>query len=202
MKKIIIVLVVIMMFSIFLPSLAKTETEFGGWKYWDKELPASTNESWYWATSANKPSRFVVKDIVIFTSDIYFRGGNEWASAVFYSWGPDLDTGSWDIPDAQLAIIAFPPKKGKMSIKVYHQESHDGIFRHLEEWKIPFRDAIEVVPKGTQRTQIQKILVDWLTSRLTSNGIDNTVGEVVAKLLPVLRIYEKGFLIQPAFEIL
>jgi len=157
-KRFLIVLVVILLVGVV---LAEAKVKFGNWDKWDEELPPADNESWYWVIPGlNEPRecRIGVNVVALLFSDIYFYGdkkGKTKASVVFYSSG--MDVKKWDIPDASLALAAFPPKKGRMVIRTYKME--DRVFRFLEEWEIPFKENENVVPKDAK---FRGIFGEWL----------------------------------------
>ncbi len=117
MKKLIFILLIIT--SIVIASnIVLAEAKFGSWNKWDEELPSAGNKHWYWALSSNEPRQLTLegygsvagKDAVLFFSDIYFYGtksGKKRASVIFYSSGNTVKIEDWDIPDADLALVAF-----------------------------------------------------------------------------------------------
>ena len=62
---------------------------------------------------------------------------------------------------AEIAIVAFPPKKGKVIVRAY--EKKNGSFLFLEEWAVAFKNkAIIFNEKTIKFAQKYK---DWLTSQ-------------------------------------
>ena len=128
-------------------------------------------------------------DLVLLFSDLYFYGtksGKTKASVIFYS--SDMDVKKWDIPNASLAIAAFPPKKGKIIIRAYKME--DKIFKFFEQWEIPFKEYEVVVPED-EDIEFRQIFKEWLKKEISS---ERTIPEgMIEMMLPELVIWEKKF---------
>ena len=154
-----IVLIMCFVASIAIPVLARVR--FGNWDKWDEQLPPAENQSWYWAVSGlNEPREYRIgADVVLLFSDIYFYGdkkGKTKVSVFFYSSG-DVDKKDWDIPNAYFALAGFPPKKGKVIIRVYKMQ--DKIFKFFEEWKISFKNHEVVV---LEDVKFRREFEEWL----------------------------------------
>ncbi len=174
MKKLILI-VLIMCFVVSISIVALAEIKFGNWDRWDQQLPPAENQSWYWATSTNEPRELLLKgwgndgsDIILLFSDVYFYGdkkGKTKVSLLFYSIGDvDKDKKDWDIPNASLAIAAFPPKKGRIVIRTYKMEKE--VLKFCEEWEIPFKNHEVVV---LEDVQFRKEFEMWLQSQISSD---------------------------------
>jgi len=142
-RLLLIILIVAFVFSIATPVLAKVS--FGNWDRWDEELPPADNDSWYWTVSDNESRVWNLKgfgdegtDVILLFSDLYFYGdkrGKTKSSAIFYSQGGNIDLKNWDIPNASLALMAFPPRKGKMIVRAYKIEKNKVFKLHLKTVK-------------------------------------------------------------------
>ena len=195
-KLILIVLIVCFVVTITAPVLSKVS--FGGWDRWDEQLPPADNESWYWAIKTNEPRTMTLKnfgglgnDVVVLFSDIWFfasKSGKIKATAFFYSQGGNIDVKDWDIPNADLAIVAFPVKKGEVIIRTYKMEGEmkDRVFKFFEEWKIAFKDHEIIVPL---EVKFYKEFENWLRKISSRNIISE---DIVNFMLPKLRILNKN----------
>jgi len=188
-KLILIVLIVCFVVSIGIVALAKVS--FGNWSKWHQELPPADNEAWYWAVKTNKPSVLNLKDfnITLLFSDTYFFGtksGKTKASVFFYSSGMDVE--KWDIPDASLALAAFPPKKNKMIIRAYKMEENK-IFKFFEQWEIPFKKEGIVVPKDTK---FRKEFEEWVKSQISFEITISQLEDLIHFMLPKLVIINEN----------
>jgi len=206
-KWLLIILMVGFVFSIAIPVLAKVS--FGNWDKWDEELPPADNKSWYWAVSESKPYKFTLRgagesgsDVILLFSEIYFyetKDGKTRASVVFYSQNVRGDIKNWDIPNADIAIVTFPPnKKNIMIVRAYKME--DKIFKFYEEWEILFEkhEGVyeDVVPEDAKFRQIFQA---WLGENISFEKI--ITEELIDLLLPKLLIIDKisgTFMILPA----
>ena len=196
MKKLIFILLITISISIT-SNIVLAEVKFGSWDKWDEELPPAENKYWYWALPDNKPRTINLKgfgdsgsDVVLLFSEVYFyatKDGKIKASVIFYTSSNVVDAKDWDIPNADLALVAFPPKKRKMTIRAYKME--DKVFKFFEEWEISFKNRQVVVPKDAKFRQLFK---EWLEKQVSlerplpdSEGLtDNT--------LPELTIWKKN----------
>lgn len=96
--------------------------------------------------------------------------------------------------------MLFPSKKRKIEIIVRAYEREDGIFKFIEEWKMPFKDVYvdkdlhEVVRYDAK---FREIFNDWLWSQeLPPELISVSRGGVIRienLFLPILRIDKTGF---------
>jgi len=200
-KLILIVLVICFVTSAGIMALAKVS--FGGWDKWDQELPPADNESWYWTTSMNEPRELFLKgwgndgsDVILLFSDIYFYGdkkGKTKASVLFCSSG-DVNKKDWDIPNADLALVGFPPKKGKMIIRAYKM-NEDKIFKFLEEWKISFKDHKTAIPEDAQ---FREEFETWFKLQICDHEwlLPKHIEDMMKFVSPELRVWKKeAFLI-------
>jgi hypothetical protein len=94
-----------------------------------------------------------------------FLGNKDQASVIFLL-APDktivdnsIKVIKGNLQNAEFAIVAFPPKRGKIVIRVY--ENKDGLFRFLEKWTESFNNQTLIFPgKVTEFTQLYKGLLD------------------------------------------
>ena len=205
MKKLLVIVLLTFMCILVVVSndtvLAKVK--FGNWEKWDEELPPAENESWYWGTSMNESRELFLKgwgndesDIILLFSDIYFYGdkkGKTKASILFYS-SCDVDKRDWDIPDADLALVAFPPKKGKIMIRAYKMNQNNKVFKFFEEWKIPFKDNTVAIPENAK---FRKEFEAWFQSQICDHEwlLPKHIEDMMKFVSPELRVWKKAFLI-------
>jgi len=197
-RLLIIVLLVCMCLSVVYVDSVLAKVKFGNWDKWDEQLPPAENQSWYWATSMNEPRELFLKgwgndgnDIILLFSDIYFYGdkkGKTKTSVLFYSSG-NVNKKDWDIPNADLALAAFPPKKGKIIIRAYKM-NEDKIFKFFEEWKIPFKDHKIAIP---EEVQFRKEFETWFQSQIYVHEwiLPEHIENMMEFILPELRVWEK-----------
>jgi hypothetical protein len=198
----IIALVACFVVSIAMPILAKVK--FGNWDKWDEQLPPADNERWYWAFHPNLARVWTFagwgkegKDLELLSSEIFFYGrkdGKTKASVIFYS-SANVVIEDWDIPNARLALVAFPPKKKEMIIRAYKMENQ--IFKFFEEWRIPFKDGEVVVTKDRKFYQEFKM---WLKGKMKEDINDEVLNERFPYILPILIIRDKTFIIYDTFS--
>lgn len=190
MKKIIFILLITISISI-ISNIVLAEVKFGSWDKWDEELPPAENKYWYWALPGNEPRTLTLKgfgdsgsDVVLLFSELYFystKDGKTKAYVIFYTSSNVVDTKDWDIPNADLALVAFPPNKKIMTIRAYKMEGK--VFKFFEEWEISFKNRQVVVPKDAKFRQLFK---EWLEKQVSlerplpdSEGLtDNTLPEL------------------------
>jgi len=96
-------------------------------------------------------------------------------------------------------LALFPSKQKKIEIIVRAYEREDGIFRFIEEWKMPFKDAL--VDKDLHEivrydVKFREIFDDWLWSQelppeLVSLSRGREIG-IENLFLPILRIDKTG----------
>jgi len=197
MKKIFVIVLIMLVFSLGVEAKVK----FGSWDKWDEELPPADNENWHWIVSDNEAMIWKLKgfgnagsDVVLLFSDLYFYGvksGKTKASAFFYSL--DMDVKKWDIFDASLALVAFPPTEGRVTIRAYKMENEK--FQFFEEWQIAFQNQEVVVPKDTE---FRKILKEWLEKQIAPGR--TFPGDRFEVILPELVIKKKLFRITNSYK--
>lgn len=197
MKKLILVLLIIMSVTIA-SNAALAKASFGGWDKWDEELPPAEHKYWYWALPSNESRILTLEgcgdsgsDIVLFFSDIYFYGtkkGTKRASVIFYSIGDKAKIKDWDIPDADLALVAFPPYMGMMIIRAYRME--DKVFKFFEEWKILFKNLEVVVPKDAK---FRQLFQTWLEKQMPPDRESVDPERLTDDILPELIIWDKKY---------
>ncbi len=198
MKKLIFIFLITISIAIT-SNIVLAEVKFGSWDKWDEELPPAENKYWYWALPGNEPRTLTLEgfgdsgsDVVLLFSDIYFYGtkkGTKRASVIFYSLGDIVKIKDWDIPNADLALVAFPPKKRKMIIRAYKMEGK--VFKFFEEWEIPFKDRQVVVPKDAKFRQLFK---GWLEKQVLRELEPlPDFEEMTNSILPELIIWKKKY---------
>jgi len=199
-KLLIIVLLVCMCVSVVYIGSVLAKVSFGDWDKWDEELPPAEHKYWYWAISANESRTWNLwnleglgdegTDVILLFSDLYFYGdkkGKKRSSVIFYSQGGNIALKDWDIPNADLALVAFPPEKGKIVVRAYKMEKNK-VFKFFEEWNIVFKEHEIVVPEDMQFRQVFK---QWLAKQMSP---EETVPEdMVEMMLPELVIWKKKF---------
>lgn len=195
MKKLIFILLITISIAIT-SNIVLAEVKFGSWDKWDEELPPAENIYWYWALSGNEPRTLNLKgfgdsgsDVVLLFSEVYFYGtkdGKTKASVIFYTSSNVVDAKDWDIPNADLALVAFPPKKRKMTIRAYKMEGK--VFKFFEEWEISFKNRQVVVPKDAKFRQLFK---EWLEKQVSlERPLPDSEG-LTDSTLPELTIWKK-----------
>jgi len=109
----------------------------------------------------------IIKDVFSLSLiRLSFLGNKDQASVIFLL-APDKDTVGNSIKDiknnlknAEFALVVFPPKRGKVTIRVYENKK-DGLFRFLEKWTELFNNQATIFPeKVTEFTQLYKNLFD------------------------------------------
>lgn len=160
------------------------------WNKWDQELPSADNKAWCWAVKTNKPSTLNLKDfnVTLLFSDTYFfdmESKKIKASVFFYSSDVGVkkyNISEWDIPDASLALAAFPPKKGRMIIRAYKMEKNKFLF--LEKWEIAFKEKETVVPKDVKfRKEFEEWIKSQISSKITISQLENLNNLILPKLV-------------------
>lgn len=201
MKKLILILLIIISIAT-ISNIVLAEAKFGSWNKWDEELPSAENKYWYWALPSNEPRILTLEgmgdsgsDIVLFFSDIYFYGtkkGTKRASVIFYSIGDIAKIKDWDIPDADLALVAFPPYRGMMIIRAYEMEriGRDKVFKFFEEWEILFKNLQIVVPKDAK---FRLLFQTWLEKQMPLDRVSMDPEGLTDDILPELLIWDKKY---------
>lgn len=199
MKKLIFILLIILSIVI-ISNVTLAKASFGGWDKWDEELPPAEHKYWYWAFPSNEPRILTLEgmgdsgsDVVLFFSDIYFyttKSGKKRASVIFYSIGDIAKIKDWDIPDADLALVAFPPYRGMMTIRAYKMENKN--FKFFEEWKVLFKEHQVVVPKDSE---FRKLFRAWLEKQIPHDVVGPPVDseDMTNNILPELLIWDKKY---------
>jgi hypothetical protein len=196
-KKLIFILLIILSIVI-ISNVTLAKASFGGWDKWDEELPPAEHKYWYWARPSNEPRTLTLvgmgdsgSDIVLFFSDIYFYGtksGKKRASVIFYSSGNTVQIKDWDIPDADLALVAFPPYRGMMTIRAYKMENK--VFKFFEGWEIPFKNLQVVVSKDAK---FRQLFGTWLEKQMALDKVSVDPERLTDDILPELLIWDKKY---------
>jgi len=183
----------------------EAKVKFGNWDKWDEQLPSYDNTSWNWLKIGDENSIYPIPwgppsgdgvNNVILISNLFFDG-KERISVIFYSSGNE-SIKDWDISKASLALVAFPPKKGKMTIRAYRIETEEQVFKFYEEWKIPFENEELVVPK---EVEFNKIFTEFMVRQMERLNTTEELFSRVSKeqfsvqFLPHLKIFGKSYLI-------
>jgi len=195
-KKLIFFLLIILSIVI-ISNVTLAKASFGGWDKWDEELPPAEHKYWYWALPSNEPRVLTLEgcgdsgsDVVLFFSDIYFyttKSGKKRASVIFYSLGT-VELKDWDIPNADLALVAFPPYRGMMTIRAYKMENK--VFKFFGEWEIPFKNLQVVVPKDAKFRQLFRA---WLEKQMPLDRASMDPESLTDDMLPELLIWDKKY---------
>lgn len=203
-KLLLVVLLLLMMISAIAIDVVLAGIKFGPWEKWDEELPPLDNKYWYWISPEQKtvPIKYGAKTVVL-VSCLYFgtiEKDTKNALTIFYSVGTqEVNIKKDYIPDPKYALTLFPSEKRKTKIIVRAYKREYGIFRFIEEWKMPFKDMLldknlyEVVRYDAK---FRDIFDDWLWSQeLPPKLIGDSRGGVARienLFLPILRIDKTG----------
>lgn len=205
MKKLLLVaLLLLVLINVVATDVALAGIKFGSWEKWDEELPPIDSKYWYWVSPEQKtvPIKYGAETVVL-VSCLYFgtiEKDNKNALTIFYSAGTqEVNIKKDYIPDPKYALTLFPSEKRKIEIIVRVYEREDGIFKFIEKWKIPFKDAL--VDKDLHEivrydVKFREIFDDWLWSQeLPPELISDSRGGVIGienLFLPILRIDKTG----------
>jgi len=203
-KLLLVVLLLLLVISALATDVALAGIKFGLWEKWDEELPPVDSKYWYWVSPEQKtvPIKFEDETVVL-VSCLYFGTAektNKNALIVFYSLGSqEVNIKKYYIPDPKFALALFPSKKRKIEIIVRAYKREDGIFKFIEEWMMPFKDAL--VDKNLHEivrydVKFREIFDDWLWSQelppeLVSLSRGREIG-IENLFLPILRIDKRG----------
>jgi len=69
---------------------------------------------------------------------------------------------------AEIAIVAFPPKKGEVVVRAYERKS--GSFLFLEEWTAQFKNNSVIFPEKT--TEFTQKYESWINNQFQQQGIE------------------------------
>jgi len=201
-KLILIALIVSICISVVGINVVLAKAKFGNWDKWDEQLPPWDNKDWNWLFDGKGPWGKAPYPVIgklnggdnnlLLISQLYFEGIKR-VLVIFYSSGQN-DIENWNISNADLALAAFPPKKGKMVIWAYKMENQ--MFKFFEEWEIPFENEEIVVPQDAKFREIFKKFVVYQVERL---GIAEELfakiskEEVSTQLSPKIQIDKTGY---------
>jgi len=205
MKKLLVALLLLIIISAVATDMAALAgTKSGSWEKWDKELPPLDSKYWYWVSPEQKtvPIKYGAETVVL-VSCLYFgtvEKDNKNTLTIFYSLGTqEVNVKKDYIPDPKYALTLFPSEKRKIEIIVRVYEREGGIFKFMEEWKMPFKDMLldknlhEIVRYDVK---FRDIFNDWLWSQeLPPELISDSRGGVARienLFLPILRIDKRG----------
>jgi len=203
-KLLLVILLLLVVINVVATDVVLASLKFGSWEKWDEELPPVDSKYWYWVSPEQKtlPIKFEGKTVVL-VSCLYFgtvEKDNKNALTIFYSPGTQEENIKKDyFPDPKYALTLFPSEKRKIEIIVRVYERKDGIFKFMEEWKIPFKDMVldkklhEIVRYDVK---FRDIFNDWLLAqelppKLISYSRGGVVG-IANLFLPILRIDKTG----------
>lgn len=196
-KWLLIILMVCIISSTGIVALA--EVKFGDWNRWDKSLPPWDHKSWVWEgeTCCSRIISFppsedtpvwvwrdhwkittityppIVKDVFsLFLVRLSFLENKHQASVIFLL--PADKNVDKDIKDnfvnAEFALVVFPPKKGKITVRVY--ENKNGLFQFLEKWTELFKNEIIIFPE--KATEFAQRYEDWFDNQFERQDIEET----------------------------
>lgn len=175
MKQLIFIIIIIAIcISINADVLAKVK--FGNWDRWDEELPSWNNEGWdleqhcrltfvgfpyirrtlIWLpveVLAVSGTESIDNTFFLLTHLSFIKDKKSQASIILFSpatAGKNVEGVNCNnsvLNSAKFAIVAFPPDKKEIVMRVY--ENENGLFRLLEEWGVAFQNKTIIIPKKT-----------------------------------------------------
>lgn len=175
MKQLIFIIIIIAIcISINADVLAKVK--FGNWDRWDEELPSWNNEGWdleqhcrltfvgfpyirrtlIWLpveVLAVSGTESIDNTFFLLTHLSFIKDKKSQASIILFSPATagknveDVNCNNSVLNSAKFAIVAFPPDKKEIVMRVY--ENENGLFRLLEEWGVAFQNKTIIIPKKT-----------------------------------------------------
>jgi hypothetical protein len=198
MKKIFVIVLIMLVFSLSVEAKVK----FGSWDKWDEELPPADNENWEWFYAGHCPVPVVGKISsegnninLLLLSDLYFKGkgGKVEVLVTFYTAGQE-SIAEWNIARANFALAAFPPKEGKMTIRIYIKEKEE-TFKFFEQYQIPFKKGETVVPEEAKFRELFKEFVVDQVVRIGAEELFAKINEekLSSHLLPKLLVEETWY---------
>jgi len=203
-KLLLVALFLLVVINVVATDVVLAGIKFGSWEKWDEELPPVDSKYWYWVSPEQKTVPIKLEgETVVLVSCLYFgtvEKDNKNALTIFYSPGSqEINIKKDYIPEPKFALVLFPSKKRKIKIVVRAYKREDGIFKFIEEWKMPFKDVYidkdlhEVVRYDAK---FREIFDDWLWSQeLPTELITKSRGGVIGienLFLPILRIDKTG----------
>ena len=96
----------------------------------------------------------------------------------------------------EFALVAFPPKKGEVVVRVYEDE--DGLFRFLEEWTVVFKNKTIIIPEKT--IKFSQKYESWINDQFRKQGIEERKYRLLPRLI-VVDDKKKEFFIGVALEV-
>ena len=171
--------------------------------------PGEDTPVWVWEKNNWKITTIIyppiVKDVFsLFLIRLSFSGNKEQASVIFLS-SADKDTVDNNIKNiknnldsAEFAIAAFPPKKGKVVIRVY--ENKNGLFQFVEKWTESFEGTPVFPAKKTKFTEKYR---EWFDNQLKNVDEETRQWLQWLRIMPRLVILEdKNFFLGIGFATL
>lgn len=223
-KWLLIILMVCIVVSIVMPVLAKAK--FGNWDKWDEELPPWDNKGWkektysafvsfpplegtllhfcvdgkWMVIKVGRSSSAGVEDVFfLLTRSSFIKNKKRQASIIFFSpasIAKDVDGIKDAFATGEIAMVAFPPTKGKVVVKAYEKKNESFLF--LEKWTISFKNKTVVFPeKATEFTQKYG---NWMNDQFQQQGIEEGKYRLLPRLI-VLNDKKKEFFIGMALEV-
>lgn len=152
-KLILIVLLAFMCMSVINVAVAKVK--FANWDRWEEEFPPKD----YWKDSIGFLREIIYLDNktpICIAMNRYMENekGDEICIILFSPFGENPETIIKGTANYKFALVAFPPKKGEITIRAYKND--DKILKFFEDWKILFRNHEEAVLKDTKFRQVFK----------------------------------------------
>jgi len=202
-KLILIALIVSICISVVGINVVLAKAKFGNWDKWDEQLPPWDDKDWNWLYDGRGPWGKAPYPVIgklnggdnnlLLISQLYFKGEKR-VLVIFYSSG-QKDIENWNIFNADFALAAFSPIKGKITIRAYIKMEKQ-VFKFFEEYKVPLKNEEIVVPQDAKFREIFKEFVVCQAERL---GVAEELfakiskEEVSTQLLPKIKIDKTGY---------
>lgn len=89
-----------------------------------------------------------------------------------------------NLANAEFAIVAFPPKRGKVIIRAY--ENKNGLFQFFEKWTEPFKNETIVFPE--KKTKFTQKYDDWLDNQFKQQNTEERTRQWLEWVLLIPRL--------------
>lgn len=174
MKQLIFIIIIIAI-CISINADVLSKAKFGNWDRWDEELPSWNNEGWdlehcrltfvgfpfirrtlIWLpveVLAVSGTESIDNTFFLLTHLSFIKDKKSQASIILFSPATagknveDVNCNNSVLNSVKFAIVAFPPDKKEIVMRVY--ENENGLFRLLEEWGVAFQNKTIIIPKKT-----------------------------------------------------
>ena len=142
------------------------------------------NESEKWmVVKLGLPSLAGTEDVFFLLTRLSFRENKKLRASIILfaptSIGKETKGVRDSLATAEIAMVAFPPKKGKVVIRAY--ENKDGLFRFFEEWTIVFKNKTVIFPEKT--IEFAQRYEDWFDNQFQEQGIEKEKYRLLPKLI-------------------